>query len=996
MSVTENWTPESVRQDAPPSGEDPPTDPKAPPYRHREFPSGVSPLDTASELSVRVVKNLLVEYQHRYGRAQLESLFLKHQINPPLSYLESPENYVSTAVVERLQDFFIIQSGDKDFVKTAALQTATRESLGFAYYLLKALSNPKAGFETIVKLGSTFNRVGSFAIKESSRNSATLVYRSTVKEQNRGLCEARMAQLAAVPTIWGIPPATVKETACQVLGASGCEYHFRWQSTTSSWRRYVGALIATLAGGLAVVSHWVVLPDVGLLALAGFAAGGWLDTRAHVHEQDQQLYSQNTGMEESLHDLKRRHDELNAINEELAEINTKLEARVSERTSALRDSNQKLEEALQRQREVDRQKTEFFDNVSHELRTPLTIILLSLEALMQRANAVTPGAREHLIAMERSAARLLRLINNLLDLAKIEAGKRRLAYQPVEMNAFLKGLILPFKIAASERRIALDLEGDTVAPIQVDAELVDVVFQNLISNAIKFTTTGGVTVRLQETPTEVIVEVSDTGLGIPGSDLNLIFDRFAQADSSGVRRFGGTGIGLALVKETVELHGGVISVTSEVGKGSTFKVQLPKGEKHIREDLRERRLTEVPVRRDRRSSSELMARRPGGIIAGMGGQTDEQEPLPVLPNDAKLVLVVDDDKEIRRYVVAILREQFKVIEATDGREGIDMARAEKPDLIVSDVMMPTISGIQLTQALRQAAETADIPIILLTARQEIEARLSGFESGANDYVSKPFAPRELLARVDAHLRIREAATRAAHGQKLAVLGLLSSGFAHEVRNPLNGILNALEPLREMLRERGGDMQSAASFLNIIEQCGNRVHSLAEALLRFARPSNQEELVDLTECLDSTLQVLSWKLSEHILVKRDYQTADRIRGDPSALNLVFANLIDNAVKAVGDRGTLTLSTRKVENAIEVSVTDTGSGIPKSMRAQLFEPFVSSRSAGEGTGLGLALCRRVVLQHRGRITFTSDEGGTVFRVLLPSLDAAATVDLREVPS
>ncbi|MFN0062263.1 MAG: ATP-binding protein [Myxococcaceae bacterium] len=941
--------------------------------------------DTASELSVRVVKNLLLEFQRRFGRDRLVRVFAEKQVSPSLSYLESPENFVAVSVFERLATLFTVESGDENFVRTAAEKTMSRESLGFAYLILKALSSPRAGFEKIVKLGPTFNRVGTFHIRESDSNRLVLEYKSLVPESNRTLCQTRKAQFGAVPTIWGVPPAEVDEVQCQLSGAESCVYRLKWNTPSSAWQRYFFVtLIGTALGvGTAFVASLPSMIAAGVVG--GLLVAAWLDARSQIRQKDEQLKTQSVGLEESLQDLRRRHDELNEINEELNRINLELEQRVKERTIDLEHAKQSLEVALQSQKEIDRKKTEFFDNVSHELRTPLTIILLSLESLLQRpADSLPLGSREHLMAMERSAARLLRLINNLLDLAKLEAGKRRLSYQPVEFTGFLRSLLIPFKIPAKEKKLNLELRGGASTPVLVDAEMMDVVFQNLVSNALKFTTSGGVTISVSENEQNVLVEVADTGQGMAAADLHVIFDRFSQADSSGLRRFGGTGIGLALVKETVELHGGSIAVTSEPEKGSAFTVSIPKGDAHVRDELKERRLAEVPVRRDRRSSGDLVqGARPISVLdSGVGDSSGSHTELPA---DAKTVLVVDDDAEIRRYVVGILQEHFRVREANNGQEGLRIATDETPDLVLSDVMMPVMSGLQLTHALRQQAATAEIPVILLTARQEVEARLSGFSAGASDYVGKPFAPRELLARVEAQIRIREAASRATANDKLSVLGLLSSGFAHEVRNPLNAILNALEALRHLLHGQKTDGDAANTFIRVIEESGTRVSQLADNLLSFARPANREELVDVVAGIESTLQVLQWKTPAAVKVGRNYRARDRIRGDAGALNLVWANLIDNSLRAIGSGGNLVVSTDLEPNRVVVRIADTGSGIPPSVRGRLFEPFVSGQSPSEGTGLGLALCKRIVLQHGGTIQVEeSNEKGTTFVVRLPALN------------
>ncbi|HEY0096564.1 MAG TPA: ATP-binding protein, partial [Archangium sp.] len=686
---------------------------------------------------------------------------------------------------------------------------------------------------------------------------------------------------------------------------------------------------------------------------------------------------QAEGMMGSLEELQQRYDEM-------FRINVALEDRVAARTRELTEANVRLEAALAKQKELDRLKSEFFDNVSHELRTPLTLILLTLDSLIQRGpEEFAPPVRQHLETMNRSAARLLRLINNLLDLTKLEAGKTKLRYEPLDLQGFLSSLLVPFEVLADKKGVALELEGGVTTPVHVDVVRLESVFQNLISNALKFTTQGKVTVRLREDESWVHVEVIDTGVGIAAQDLSVIFDRFAQADSSGTRRFGGTGIGLALVKETLELHKGGIEVSSELGKGSNFHARLPKGTAHVREELREGN-GEPTYRPTRRTDlGTLMEPEGPGAIA-----TPAVEALPLPAPDAEAspdaprVLVVEDEPEIRAFLRNVLKPYYRLLEATNGEEGLRTAQKERPDLIVSDVMMPVMSGIQMLAALRSSPETVDVPIIMLTARQEVEAKVEGLSMGANDYMGKPFSPREMLARIEAQLRLRDAAVRAAENERLAATGLLTSGFAHEVRNPLNGLMNSLLPLRESLTSGTPDITMAVAMLDLIEECGQRIRGLAEGLLSFVRTSSKAVAVDLGASLDASVQALSWRLPPGMKVERDYQLPEPVWGDPGSLNQVWVNLLDNAVRAIGPDGVVKVATSRDGEDAVVSIIDNGVGIKPEHMDRLFQPFFSTRDAGEGTGLGLALCQRIILRQGGRIRVFSELGkGTRVEVRLP---------------
>ncbi|MBN1207089.1 MAG: response regulator [Myxococcaceae bacterium] len=926
--------------------------------------------DDAPELSVRAVSVLLLYFRREYGEERLRQAWKKHGLGLSLEYVTTLTNFISFQFLERLVDALVDESGDPAFTTKAGRLAATPEAIGFLFHAVRTFGTAKAVYVKTVELFPTLNRVGQFTIESLSNNHMVLAYRSRSAERNRNLCEGRMAQLASVPTIWDLPPAQVLELQCHVRGADCCRYELNWHETVRGWRTGAGLLAGVAVGtGMGLMGLGTLPVLVPTIALGAASFGAWLDARLEVRRKDEYLAAQNEGLLQSLRDLERRYDEV-------YQSNLALEDRVAARTRELTETNAKLEAALNTQKELTRLKSEFFDNVSHELRTPLTLILLSLESLMQRDPATIPASvRQHLATMERSANRLLKLINNLLDLAQMEAGKTRLRYQPVELFGLLNTLLSPFKVMAEKKGIRLALEGGTVTAIHADVERVEIVFQNLISNALKFTQEGAVTVRIHEDDTSVHVEVLDTGPGIAPQDIPVIFDRFAQADSTGTRRFGGSGIGLALVKETVDLHAGHIGVRSEVGKGSAFHVRLPKGTAHIREDLRDRRVVELPVRRERRSYSQgLPAVRPGT------GPTEGAE--ETAPPNAPRILVVEDDTEIRGFVTSVLSADYRVLEAVNGEEGCQLAIKEQPDLIVSDVMMPVMSGLQMLAQLRGLPETSDIPVILLTARQEVAEKVEGLGVGASDYLGKPFSPRELLARIEAQLRLRDAAVRAAENERLAATGLLTSGFAHEVRNPLNGLMNAILPLRDSVLSGQPDPELARAMLEVIEECGTRIRHLAESLLSFVRASDKPVPVNLDASLDSTLSILAWRVPHEVVVERDYRCDALVMGDPGSLNQVWVNLLDNALRAVGTSGRVKVSTERDGDTAVVAVTDTGVGIKPEDMEKLFQPFFSTRAAGEGTGLGLALCRRIILRHGGQIRLTSEYGkGTRSEVRLP---------------
>ena len=434
-----------------------------------------------------------------------------------------------------------------------------------------------------------------------------------------------------------------------------------------------------------------------------------------------------------------------------------LEALVAERTRALRIEKRKTEEQAERLLENDHLKTRFFTNVSHEFRTPLTLTIGPLEDLRtEEAGPLPAPAREKVDLALRNSRRLLHLTNQLLDVAKLEAGEVRLRAREQDLAAFLRDLARAFVPLAERRRMRFELDLPK-APLLVyfDAEKLEHVFSNLLANAFKFTAEGGA-VRVEAerngSTQPATIRVRDNGAGIPADALPHLFERFYRvSETDGVLQ-AGTGIGLSLARDLVELHGGRVAAESALGFGSTFTVALPLGRAHLRDDQ-----IAAP------DAEPVARRRVLPVLASGDGEAAgaallvEDDPPP--SDDRTAVLVVDDNADIRAYVRGHLERRYRVLEAADGAEALQTARAALPDLIVSDVMMPELDGFALVRALRADRQTDFIPVILLTAKATPDDRIGGLEDGADDYLTKPFDVRELQARVDnliaSRLRLRE-------------------------------------------------------------------------------------------------------------------------------------------------------------------------------------------------------------------------------------------------
>jgi signal transduction histidine kinase/DNA-binding response OmpR family regulator len=403
---------------------------------------------------------------------------------------------------------------------------------------------------------------------------------------------------------------------------------------------------------------------------------------------------------------------------------------------------------LEKLRELDRMKSRFFTDISHEFRTPLTLILAPVGQMLQ--DVESRNSRPKLLMVRRHAEYLLKLISQLLDLSKVESGTMRLQAVECDLGRTLEPIVFAFAAAAEQQGIDLRWEdSDKRIALYLDREVIEKIVNNLLANALKFTPRGGtITVRVGSVPGSVTghaeIVVSDTGAGIARDQLPHIFNRFYQSDAGRSRE--GIGVGLALVKELVELQGGVIDVESAEGAGTTFVVRLPKGRAHLT-DEQIVRMPEAPRMAPPVALAAPAAAAAAAIQDAASTESDSPAVDVEVSEDERTVLIVEDHAEVRGFLRDHLQPHYRVIEAKDGSEGLSLAVAELPDLVLSDVMMGPVNGYELCKALKTNEKTCHIPVVLLTARAGREDRLLGLDIGADCYLIKPFDPSELLVQV---------------------------------------------------------------------------------------------------------------------------------------------------------------------------------------------------------------------------------------------------------
>lgn len=674
------------------------------------------------------------------------------------------------------------------------------------------------------------------------------------------------------------------------------------------------------------------------------------------------------------------------------------------------DKNKKeLESTNQKLVELDQIKSRFFANISHELRTPLTLLLAPLETLLQKFNrSVDHETREVLVTMHSNGMRLLKLINDLLALVRLESGRMDVKHEPLDVMQFVKGLASAARQVADDKRLTLETHVDPqLGFVMSDRDKLEKIVLNLVFNALKFTPAGGrVSLRAEKQAEEFVIIVSDTGMGISEKNLPFVFDRFWQADGSSKRKYQGVGIGLALVKELTEVQGGKVTVESTEGKGTTFTVRLPyqKGEAPATLAPEEKPSDEQKPTQTV-SSEEWLTNlyRRAELFPAMTPLQDTLKPVEVTRNGfMPKAVVADDEPDMLRFLKSQLSQHYEVIEAVDGQQAIEKAAQFLPDVILLDMMMPEKDGLQACRELRERTSTQSIPIVLLTARADEETKLAALNAGASDFLPKPFSTTELHVRiknlVESHQyqnklskqnqalestidQLKETESQLVQSEKLASLGRMSAGIIHEINNPLNFATTGLFTLRNKAKYIAPEQQAEyAEILKDVEEGINRVKTIVSDLRMFTHPETESrDQVEVADVVRSALRFLSneWKDSVHIEQHlADHQT---VWANKNKMIHVIVNLLQNSLDALkmktfvgGEKPTIWIEGRVERNRSIISVCDNGPGIDAEHLDKIFDPFYTTKDVGEGMGLGLSICYRIVQECDGRISVKTDPG------------------------
>ena len=649
----------------------------------------------------------------------------------------------------------------------------------------------------------------------------------------------------------------------------------------------------------------------------------------------------------------------------------------------------------QKLRKLDQIKNEFLATTSHELRNPLQGIVGLAEALLEnKADILDRKTINHLNMIASSGRRLSILVSDLIDFSAINNKELKLTPKPVGIQGITETVLKVSKPLINNQKIELRNEIRTSLPfVLADKDRLKQILHNLVGNAIKFTDFGSITVRAHQKDDMMHIKVVDTGIGISEEKFNTVFDSFEQIEETNLRPNDGIGLGLSISKKLVELHGGTIWVESTVGKGTTFTFTLP-----IARDTQEKETdvmmpqTEIPEENE----EEL------------------NEAWETMPSSGSYTFLVVDDEPINRELIGnyLKKQGYHVIYAVSGQDALDILEDHlNISMVLLDVNMPRMSGYEVCQKIRKKYSANQMPIIFITARNHEVDLVTGLEAGANDFLTKPISRNELRSRIKTHLEMIRTQSQLIQSEKMATLGILVSGVAHEINNPSAFIHTAghnlkreLKKFKKYLIELAGDdleqeiqntfnerFEDFYSHLKSIEIGVQRSSAIVKALRTFYKTDEAFKPTKIFEGLKATVSLVEAHYKDQVEFITRLEDLPTIHANLSELNQVFMNIIVNGCQAIAqkqgkygtkDKGKLTVSTIAERDRILIGIANDGIPLPENIKKKIFDPFFTTKPTGEGTGMGLWISLNIIKKHGGEILGESNQKKTTFKIILPT--------------
>lgn len=702
-------------------------------------------------------------------------------------------------------------------------------------------------------------------------------------------------------------------------------------------------------------------------------------------------------------------------------------------------------------KQVDKLKDEFLANTSHELRTPLNGIIGLAESLMDGVTGQLPSRTNANLAMiVASGKRLSNLVNDILDFSKLKNRNLVIYPKPVDLHTMadvvlaLSKPLVSGKNAEEKDIVLVNNVPHGLPAVMADEDRLQQVLHNLIDNAIKFTECGQVTVSALKLDSMLKISVSDTGVGIEPNKFDTIFESFEQVQGMADRDYSGTGLGLSVSRQLVELHGGELNVESELNVGTTFSFTLPMAadmpavniyaeqsvarlhyleDEHDEEAEQEQWLDDLSQEQDVIHQVQQSQVEVDSTDKGLGKQVINTK---YVHDCSKFRILLVDDEPVNRQVLHnhLSVRNYQIVEASGGQQALKLVEEQGPiDLILLDIMMPNMSGYEVCKKLRQQYAVNDLPIIFLTAKNQVADLVQSFAVGANDFLTKPVSKYELLKRVETHLRlldinrhleqkITERTTELVHAEKMASLGTLTAGVAHEINNPTNFVHVSVKTLGVNLNEFKRVLmdlvtdeaeesllkdfeQRFAAFTDdistIVEGTG-RIRDIVTDLQSFTQlDAELKTNVVVTDCLSSAINLVRTQNADVANFYSEFHDNPELLCYPAQLNQLFMNLIVNACDAIrakmpdaseGVTGEVRIVCRVQEPWVVITINDNGVGMTDETKSRLFEPFYTTKDIGEGTGLGLSIAYGIVNKHHGEITVESAiNNGSQVTLFLP---------------